>query len=168
MSGSHTPGTAFPGPVADAVREAVGATFASICGSAPTPSTSSDATRCCLVGFIAFVGDIEWTLGLVLPEDTAPLLAAKFAGFEIPFDSPDMGDVIGELANVLAGDVRARLEGKRLKTTMSLPCLARGQGAELFADHGQPSARLSFTTGAGMFWCELVVGKPSEVMRMPG
>ncbi|MCY7345118.1 MAG: hypothetical protein LH614_02775 [Pyrinomonadaceae bacterium] len=30
-------------------------------------------------------------------------LAYKFASFEIEYESPDMGDVVGEIVNVLAG-----------------------------------------------------------------
>ena len=45
---------------------------------------------------------------LGLPRQTASNLVLAFAGCEIDFDSPDMGDAVGELANILAGDFVAR------------------------------------------------------------
>jgi CheY-specific phosphatase CheX len=161
----------FPAPVVDAVKEAVATTFGSICGDAPAPHEGDGpgAPADCVVGVISFVGDVTWTLALVLPEPTAASLVVKFAGFEIPFDSPDMGDVVAELANVLAGDVRARLEGKKLKTQMSLPTMTRGKGLELLTVHRQTAARLAFGCSAGDFWCGLTAAQPGQApTRMPG
>jgi CheY-specific phosphatase CheX len=56
-----------------------------------------------VVGLISFVGDVTWSLAMMFPQKAAESLALKFAGFEIEYESADMGVVVGEIANVLAG-----------------------------------------------------------------
>lgn len=160
----------FPAQVVSAVRESVAATFSSICGTAPELRDEvTEGPADCVIGTIGFVSDQPWALALVLPEAPALALAQKFAGFEIPFDSPDMGDVVGELANVLAGDVRARLESKKIKTQMSLPTVARGKGLELLEGQAQPRVHLVFRLPEGTFLCHLLGGKPGGLFgRLPG
>ena len=98
---------AFPAPIADAVRQATRSTFGSICGAEPAALASGQKPLPCssVVGVISYTGSVSWSFALVLPEKTARALAEKFSGFPIPFDSADMGDVVGELANVVAGDI---------------------------------------------------------------
>lgn len=84
-----------------------------------------------IVALISLVGDLEWTLMLALPKATAESLAARFAGFAIPFDSPDMGDAIGELTNILGGEVKARLDQAGVRADISLPSVMRGQNISI-------------------------------------
>jgi len=48
----------------------------------------------------------------------------------VPFESSDMGDAIGELANVIAGSVKARLDQRGAKANISLPTVLRGSAVE--------------------------------------
>src|SRR5207244_10134077 len=109
-----------------------------------------------VVGIISFMGGLSWSLMLGLPRETATALALAFAGFEIPFDSADMGDVVGELANVLAGGVSARLDTAGVAAQMSLPTVARGSDVELLLPGGLPSQRLPFASARGQFWVKVV------------
>lgn len=141
----------FPAAIADAVREAVEATFDRICSEKPILRTNGDQdiAGSSVIGIISFVGDHTWSLALVLPQETAPALARQFAGFDVPFDSADMGDVVGELANVLAGDVVARLEGKRITAHMTLPTVARGQDMKTILSKGTAAMHMTFASGQG-------------------
>jgi len=96
--------------VADAVMDILKAT----CGVQLQPQQEDEQAGSdgVIIAVISLVGDVEWSIFLGLPRETVPVLVAKFAGFEIPFDSEDMGDAVGELANILAGDVKRRLEAK--------------------------------------------------------
>jgi CheY-specific phosphatase CheX len=161
----------FPAAIADGVRAAFQATFSSICGSAVTvaPEGASPSGGPGIVGILSFFGDISWTLSLGLPCETASALAVKFAGFDIPFDSPDMGDIVGELANVVAGDIVAQLDARRVKAQMSLPMVARGSDLELLAPGHKPSVRFACDSPQGPFWYKLVVAKAgTAVGRRPG
>jgi chemotaxis protein CheX len=160
----------FPAPIADAVRQAVDAYLSAlsggklVCRNGQSPPSST-----CVAGVISFMGDWTWALNLILPEQTAVAIARKFAGFDIPFGSADMGDAIGELVNVLAGDIVARLHAVGMKAQMSLPTLMRGQNIELFLPTGSPELLQRFDSKEGIFWYKLGVAKAAgSICRKPG
>lgn len=165
------PPSQFPAVIADAVKQAVETTFASILGQSPACKGEASGTGSCagVLGTISFMGEIPWTFSLMIPEATAPGLVVKFAGFETPYDSPDMGDVIGELANVIAGDIVARCEARRIKAQMSLPMIARGSDIEMLTPPGLPSVRLLYEIAEGGFWIKLGAAKVGNLTgRRPG
>lgn len=110
-------------------------------------------------GIISFVGDLVWSLILVLPHDAAEMMAQKFAGFEIPYESEDMGDVVGELTNVLAGVLCGHLENVGVKSQMSLPTVTRGSDFEQLMSENLIAKRIYFVAGENHFMVKLVVAK---------
>ena len=99
---------------------------------------------------------------------TITAIVRKFAGFDIPFDSADMGDAIGELVNVLAGDIVARLHTVGKKAQMSLPTIMRGQNIEMFLSASSPEIMRGFDSKEGSFWYKLGVAKSSgNLFRRP-
>ncbi|MEE9258957.1 MAG: chemotaxis protein CheX, partial [Nitrospinaceae bacterium] len=110
-----------------------------------------------------------WLLMLVLPKSSAQPIVSKFCGFDIDYDSPDMGDVVGELANVLGGDIVARLGKDGMKVAMSLPTIMRGHDVEPLLPRGLPSQKMYFTLPEGTMALRLAASKPGEQMgRKPG
>jgi CheY-specific phosphatase CheX len=109
-----------------------------------------------IVGMISLLGDVHWSVMLALPSETATALAAAFAGFVIDYDSEDMGDLVGEIVNVLAGDVLLRLEGLGVAADMSLPAIMRGTAMGVMLPDQKPLLVTRFTSDHGPF--ELVVG----------
>jgi len=112
-----------------------------------------------IIAIISLVGDVEWSIFLGLPRETAPALAAKFAGFEIPFDSADMGDAVGELANILAGDVKKRLSAKGVKVNISLPSVIRAESLEVLIQRDADTAKKCFGSPLGTMWTGVTVQK---------
>ena len=114
-----------------------------------------------VVGLISFVGDVTWSLALMFPPSTAEALALKFAGFAIEYESADMGDVVGEIANVLAGVICGELEGAGTKCIMSLPTVTRGQHVELLLGGHLTACRLAASAAGHEFAVRLIVSKAS-------
>jgi chemotaxis protein CheX len=108
-----------------------------------------------IFGMISLAGPTVCSLVLELPRPTAIGLALAFAGYAIDFESTDMGDVVGELANILAGDFVARLSEVRITATLSIPVVARGQEVEILLPSELPSLRLAFMVPAGIFWIKV-------------
>jgi chemotaxis protein CheX len=159
----------FPSAIVDAVKASIDKTYAAYCGEKPVAVTNSfdEHHGACVAGIISFIGDVPWSLTWVIAKETAPVLAKKFAGFDIAFDSSDMGDVAGELVTVLAGEIIAQLEQRRIKAQMSLPTVARGSNLELMPERGPNVAELNFTSTQGAFWLRLAAAK-SHAVRLTG
>ena len=106
----------------EAVFGAVVDSMGEICGAPPTQGDDEAVPSGeGLVGMISFTGDVGVTLALRLPNDAATSLAKKIAGVPIAPDTEPMADVVGELANVVAGEVVARLRTIGFRTQMGLP-----------------------------------------------
>ena len=157
---------AFPAVLGDAVRDAADDFFRATCGLkyAEQPDRASEAAAG-IMSTISFVGDQPWSFSLVLPDCTAVAMARAFAGFDIPADSADMGDVIGEVVNVIAGGICARLEAKGIKTQMSLPMVVRGENVSVMVPSGASTKHLEFVGPNGPCWFSLVKSRTAGVKR---
>lgn len=142
----------------EALTESVQVTFEAILGSAPQMVEGEpwEHTVSGVVGMISLVGDIGWSVMLVLPPESATSLGQAFTGFELEYDSEDMGDVVGELVNVLAGDLLARLEQVGARAQMGLPAVLRGETIRMMLPDQEPLLRLAFEAPQGRFG--IVVG----------
>jgi chemotaxis protein CheX len=145
----------------DLLRESTQATFLTICGAEAeyvgTCVAGHDTTG--VQGIIAVVGDLSWSLSLAFSPETAEALALQFAGFEIAYDSADMNDMIGEIANVLAGDVVARLDAQGHNVKMSLPTVARGRDLHVHQPGAVLNEVLCFRLPQGSMAVGLSIGK---------
>jgi CheY-specific phosphatase CheX len=162
----------MPEKLTNCVKASVMAIFNSIFSAEPIPrgDTNGIATGDGVVGIISFVGDVTWLLMLVLPKTSAQAIAFKFTNFEVAYDSPDMGDVVGELSNVLAGDIVARLSAEGIKVAMSLPTIMRGHDVEPLLPRGLPSLKMHYTIpDGGDVFLKLAGTKPGQTVgRRPG
>lgn len=155
----------MPGVITSCVSDSVSSIFNTIFGVVPDYCGGDikdigDG----VVGIISFVGDASWMLMLALPKDSAETLAEKFCGFTVEYDSPDMGDVIGELANVMAGDIVARMGGEGVKIAMTLPTILRGRNVEPFLPRGLPEKRMHYSVLGKDLMVKLAVGKANDMM----
>lgn len=142
----------------DAFTDATVGTLSMFCGGGPTLEAEEPLPGYFdgVVGVMSLVGDVSWSLMLCLPRETATALAEQFAGFAIDYDSDDMGDVVGELVNVLSGDVAARLETAGVRAELSLPTVARGSDFRLLFPEAASLLTARFASSIGGFW--VVVG----------
>ena len=112
-----------------------------------------------IVGIISLVGDLSWSVSLGLPKKSAIILARQFAGFDINYDSEDMDDVTGELINVLAGDIIAKLDAVGTSVNMSLPIVARGNKMGIHVPDRLPKIQLHCILNGERFAISLTSGK---------
>ena len=155
-----TPGTTEETiPHAECVMQATEQVVSMTCGVQATPlspvpvEAESGPT---IIALISIVGDVDWAVFLGLPAETATVMAAKFAGFDIAYDSPDMGDAVGELTNIFAGQVKALLDAKGIKADISLPSVMRVRGIQLLVQKGGKSQQVCYSCELGPFWAGLI------------
>lgn len=133
--------------------------FSATCDVALTevPDEVNTDTDGVIIALISLVGDVGWSVFISLPRTTAEAVAGHFAGFEIPFDSDDMGDAIGEVTNIFAGQIKALLDSKGVAADISLPSVMRADGLEVLIQHDSNSSKTCFDCELGRLWTGVVV-----------
>lgn len=133
----------------ECVEASTVAVLQSTCGVAAQRREDKPVAEEFVLAVISLVGQVDWTVFLTLPGASAAAIASKFAGMEIDPGSADLADAIGELANILAGDVKARLDVLGIKADISLPSVMRGQNLEMMIPRDTPVQRTRFETPLG-------------------
>jgi chemotaxis protein CheX len=143
------------------VTEGLKQILSQMCGMELEPITedpTQDAQGGMILSVISLVGDLEWAVFLGLPKDTAESLALKFAGFEIPFESADMGDAVGELTNIVVGQVKKLLDQRGLAVEISLPSVMRAESLEVLVQREMFQQKECFSSPIGGLWTGVVCG----------
>lgn len=152
--------TEIPDEIVNLVRESVINTFASICGGEPEylKQTEKSGPLNGIIGNIAvFNHNHTLSLMIVIPKETALPLSEIFIGAQIPFESDDMGDLVGEISNILAGDVAANVETIGFRGQSSLPTATRGSDLTLFMPNKPPTKKMKFNGPSGEFWVNMAL-----------
>jgi CheY-specific phosphatase CheX len=170
MTIAETVLSGIPPELIQVVKESACATLGSMTGGEITCLTGGDDETPCegLLSIVSFVGDLDWSFMLGLPRQTALDLTLAFMGVELEFESADMPDAVGELANILAGDFVARLEEGGVKTTMSLPTVVQSQDMQWVLPRDAPTEVLPFTSPVGGFRITIARARPEGGVSMPG
>ena len=116
---------------------------------------------------IGFSGDAIGCVELGFPMSTANNTASKFAGTDMAKDHEDFADALGELANMVAGQAKAKLEGLRI--SISLPSVIIGNDHIVSQSRQKPRLSLPCESPLGNFCVEvaMVVEKRSAAAREP-
>jgi len=144
----------------ECVQEAAVNIFGTTCKLAVTPHDETQVGNSdVVIAIISLVGQVEWSIFIGLPRATACACAARFAGFEIPFESGDMGDAVGELANIIAGDVKARLDARGVKADISLPMVIRAKDIQVLVQRNAMTLKQCYSSEPGPLWIGVTAGK---------
>lgn len=147
----------IPDEFADCIKKGVESVFGMIFGDGPKYDGAEVEKHIGdgVVGIISFVGDLHWLLMVAFPRTSAENLISKFTGFEIKYDDPDMGDGVGELANMLGGDMVSRLAKMGIKVAVSLPSILRGHDVEPLLPKGAPAMNMHYSLGEDEFMLKI-------------
>jgi CheY-specific phosphatase CheX len=162
----------LPEQLVDCVKFSITSVFQKSFGNSPLFEKDDAETEEIgdgIVGIISYTGDITWIMMMSFPKDCAKALFTRFAGFELDYDSPDMGDVVGEMANILAGNIVGSLQEMGIKCAMSLPTLLRGFNVEPMSPRDLPSKKLVVSMPEGVVIVKVVGAKPGvSYGQVPG
>jgi CheY-specific phosphatase CheX len=154
-------------PNSDAIGQAVKDILMMSCGAVVEPAEELGDEICedgAIISVISVMGDVDWSIYLGLPRDTAVTLSEAFAGFEIPFDSEDMGDAIGEVTNILAGNVKQILDKRGINVEISLPSVMRVDGLHVLKQRDSHTAKNCWQCSMGYLWTGVVAGKDADLV----
>ena len=141
------------------VVQAIVDTMGSICGASPKLSSSADAPAgACVVGTTSVTGDLQLSVSLRLPTDAASAVAKKLVGVPIAADTEAMEDVVGELANLLGGEIALQLEKAGFNVKMELPSVSRN-----FTSNPPGQVKhMSIESEQGNYWVTIVALQVAE------
>jgi len=121
----------------------------------PTIIQSKSEPKTDVSAVIGLSGDVVGCVVLTLPMQTATNAAGKFAGIEMTQDHPDFSDALGELANMVAGQAKAKLDG--LNVSISLPSVIIGKEHVVSQSKQQPRLSLPCNSDLGDFLVEVAM-----------
>jgi len=123
------------------------------------PVVSVDDIHADASAVIGFSGDATGSVVLCFPMTTAVKAASAFAGVEMSREHEDFADALGELANIVAGQAKAKLEGFNI--SISLPSVILGKEHAVLQSKQRPRLAIPCDSPLGRFTVEvaMIVGK---------
>jgi len=141
--------------LADIVEGATSTMLGTVLGAlAPSGEAPSEASAACAVGAsVQFTG--EWSGALVIGCDEMignEAAAAMFGCDTNNVAADDLSDALGELANMIAGNVKPLLPGA---ITLSLPTVVQGSELRLGIPGAAPTVGVTYRRGSCVFSVEI-------------
>lgn len=115
-----------------------------------TEDTIPDFSNGChIVGTVGFAGTVLGNLNLQVGEDFACQMTAAMLGMEIDEIEGDeeVHDVIGELCNMICGDLKSRLCDAGLACELSIPSITSGKEFKIESKGWDRSEQYGFCSG---------------------
>lgn len=110
-------------PFIDSTKEMLSTMVGVLCDERESFSMSGDL----ISGTIFFHGESNGQISLVFPLETARTIVSSMLGMdEGEMDEDTLRDGVGEMANIVAGNVKAALSATPYKFLMSLPKIQAG------------------------------------------
>ena len=104
---------------------------------------------------IGFSGGATGSVVLCFPMSTALKAASAFAGIEMTKDHEDFADALGELANIVAGQAKSKLEGFNI--SISLPSVILGKKHAVLQSKQKPRLAIPCDSSLGRFTVEVAM-----------
>lgn len=121
----------------------------------PVIITTKQESTADVSAVIGLSGDALGCVILSLPMQTGEAVASKFAGVDLTRDHPDFADALGELANMVAGQAKAQLDG--MNVSISLPSVIVGQDHVVSQSRQWPRLHLPCESPLGTFTVEVAM-----------
>lgn len=121
----------------DALIDSAKEVFETMVFMALAESDPVDLSGVTLLGSITFKGDMEGCLGICCDEACARTIAANMLGLDPDegIGEEDVSDAMGEIANMVMGALKARIQDEVGTIEVSIPSVV--QGRELKSNRGE-------------------------------
>ncbi len=123
------------------------------------PLTGSGTLRDTITGMIGLAGTHKGVLAIHIPNPVAIAITSSFLGMDVDEINDDVRDAVGELANMLGGNVKTILSQNGRDIELSLPSTIAGHEYGFQATTDVDLVILPFKTEKGEFLVELQLEK---------
>ena len=124
------------------------------------PVTESSIHNESITGLIGLAGTHKGVLAIHMPNKVAIAVTSSFLGMGVEGINTDVEDAIGELANMLGGNVKAFLSENGRDISLSLPSTITGEKYNFqMASDDDDRTVVCFESDSGRFHVELQIEK---------
>ncbi|MEE4242934.1 MAG: chemotaxis protein CheX [Desulfopila sp.] len=109
----------------------------------------------CLSSMLGFGGDIRGSIELHFPRETAVAITSQFLGMDVMQIDEDVKDAMGELANMIAGGLKAFFAEKNVKAELAIPTTVIGKAYSTRSIPGAERVQIYFVCGTGIFLADM-------------
>jgi len=119
-----------------------------------------------VISMISIFGEINWTISIGYEDTAAVGVASRLASTDIPFDSEDLGDAIGEITNMVAGEIKRDLLNRGLQVQISLPTVIAATKIRWLVHSAENVSHdtVRYDSSLGMIRIALTVGQAPEIV----
>jgi chemotaxis protein CheX len=119
-----------------------------------------------VITMVSIFGDIHWTISMAFDEQAAVGVSSRLAGIEIPFDSVDLGDAMGEVTNMVAGEIKRVLLNRDLSVKITLPTVLAATEIRWLVHNAENASQDSvrFSSPMGFMRIAITVGQSAQFM----
>lgn len=106
-------------------------------------------------GIIGLAGEIKGAVVLSFPSSLARRIFEAMTGESVPEGDPAVADVVGELANMVAGGAKGALSDKGMGYRISVPTVVTGKDHFVSYKSDGPCLVVPFQIGSETFWVQI-------------
>jgi chemotaxis protein CheX len=110
-------------------------------------------------GIIGLAGKRKGVLAIHLPKEVAMAITGSFLGMDVTEINEDVEDAVGELANMLGGNIKTILSERGRDIELSMPSTISGQHYDFQSTKDAERIAIPFICEAGKFCVDLQLEK---------
>lgn len=104
---------------------------------------------------IGLTGDVSGTISVSFTEKSILSIVTNMFGEEVPSLNDEIGDAVGEIANMISGQARQTLESMGRPLQAAIPSVIMGKGHQITHITNHPVVAIPFQTNNGGFTIEV-------------
>ncbi len=107
-----------------------------------------------LTSMLGLGGDIRGMVAIHCQEDVAKLITSEFLGMDVNSLDEDVKDAIGEIANMVAGNLKMSFEKDDVDIQLAIPTSVIGTNFKMSGFSKANCISIPFSIDAGKLWVE--------------
>ena len=124
--------------------------------SASEPMTEGhENLNCHVSSMIGMSGDITSMLGVHCPGNVGKALTSEMLGMDVEEIDTDVKDTLGEIANMVAGGLKAAFAAENINLELSIPTTIAGKSYTVASPTESNKVIIPFDVESGRFFVEL-------------
>jgi len=123
------------------------------------PSKELGQLKNTITGMVGLAGTYKGVLAVHIPRHVALAITSSFLGMDVDEMNEDVQDAIGEIANMLGGNVKTTLSDSGKDIQLSLPSTISGDEYSFISQNQGEKVIIPFQAPDGIFHVELELEK---------